>query len=82
LRHRSFVALSFADQTAVLTALEIDQVPAGIWKDGEASGFFRLICDHCMQGYYGSPRHGGNRGAVSWKMLKLDYPQLTGRVIT
>jgi gluconate 2-dehydrogenase gamma chain len=82
LRHGAFVDLSFDEQTAVLTAVETGQVPPGIWPPGEASRFFRLICDHCMQGYYGSPRHGGNRGAASWKMLKLDYPQVAGRVTT
>ena len=82
LRQASFVHLSFEDQTAVLTALEKDRVPHGIWKPRAASEFFRLICDHCMQGYYGSPRHGGNRNGASWKMLRLDYPQLAGRVTT
>jgi len=32
-----------------------------------------------MQGYYGSPRHGGNRDAISWRMLGLDEPPLRGR---
>jgi gluconate 2-dehydrogenase gamma chain len=32
-----------------------------------------------MEGYYGSPRHGGNRDAVSWRMLGLDEPPLRGR---
>jgi gluconate 2-dehydrogenase gamma chain len=81
LRAKSFLDLSFDEQTAVLTALEQDQVPAGIWQPGEAAEFFRLICDHCMQGFYGSPRHGGNHGAASWKMLGLDYPQVAGRVV-
>jgi gluconate 2-dehydrogenase gamma chain len=82
LRQTSFVDLPFDEQTRVLAQLEADRVPPGIWTPGEAPEFFRLICDHCMQGFYGSPRHGGNRGAVSWKMLRIDYPQLTGRVIT
>ena len=79
-RQRSFLDLAFDDQTALLRLLEADQPPPGIWKNGESAEFFRLICDHCMQGYYGSPRHGGNRGSVSWKMLRLDYPQVAGRV--
>lgn len=78
----SFLDVSFERQTAVLEALERDTVPPGIWKPGEAPAFFRLVCDHCLQGYYGSPRHGGNRGATSWKMLGLDYPQVAGRVTT
>jgi gluconate 2-dehydrogenase gamma chain len=40
------------------------------------------VCDHCMQGYYGSPRHGGNRDFASWKMLGLPYPQVVGRVVS
>lgn len=41
--------------------------------------FFRLVRDHSMQGYYGAPRHGGNRDAVSWHMLGLDEPPVRGR---
>jgi len=56
-------------------------VPEGIWAPGEAREFFRLVADHCLQGYYGSPRHGGNRNFASWKMLGLDTPQVLGRVV-
>lgn len=41
--------------------------------------FFDMVRSHTMQGYYGSPRHGGNRDAVSWRMLGLDEPPLRGR---
>ena len=41
--------------------------------------FFDLLRAHTMQGYYGTPRHGGNRDAVSWRMLGLDEPPLRGR---
>ena len=41
--------------------------------------FFDLLRRHTMQGYYGSPRHGGNKDAVSWRMLGLDEPPLRGR---
>ena len=81
LHQRAFADLPFDTQTHVLVRIEKDQVPPGIWKPGEAPEFFRLAIDHCMQGYYGSPRHGGNRNAASWKMLRLDYPQLAGRVV-
>jgi gluconate 2-dehydrogenase gamma chain len=42
--------------------------------------FFGLIRTHTMQGFYGDPRHGGNRGAVSWKMLGLPSPPVRGRM--
>ena len=81
LHQKSFLELSFDQQTRLLTILEDNKGPDTIWKTGEAGTFFRLISDHCMQGYYGSPRHGGNRNCVSWKMLGLDYPQIAGRVV-
>jgi gluconate 2-dehydrogenase gamma chain len=42
--------------------------------------FFELILAHTRQGFYGDPRHGGNRGMVSWKMVGLPYPQVRGRM--
>jgi gluconate 2-dehydrogenase gamma chain len=40
---------------------------------------FELFRSHTLEGYYGAPRHGGNRDATSWKMLQLDEPPLRGR---
>jgi gluconate 2-dehydrogenase gamma chain len=41
--------------------------------------FFELVRSHTLEGYYGSPRHGGNRDAVSWQMLGLAEPPIRGR---
>lgn len=41
--------------------------------------FFELVRNHTFEGYYGSPRHGGNRDAVSWRMLGLAEPPVRGR---
>lgn len=41
--------------------------------------FFELVLNHTLEGYYGSPRHGGNRDAESWHMLGLAEPPLRGR---
>lgn len=41
--------------------------------------FFELVRSHTLEGYYGSPRHGGNRDAVSWRMLGLPEPPIRGR---
>ena len=59
--------------------------PAGETRKGQSKGqssedFFPLILSHTMQGFYGDPRHGGNRGRVSWKMLGLPYPPIRGRL--
>lgn len=45
----------------------------------QSPAFFDLLRQHTMQSYYGSPRHGGNRDAISWRMLSLDEPPLRGR---
>lgn len=65
----TFARLSWNQQTKVLQALE----------SGASARFFELIRDHCMQGFYGSPRHGGNKDYVSFRMLGLDYPQIIGQ---
>jgi gluconate 2-dehydrogenase gamma chain len=43
------------------------------------SAFFNLVRNHTFEGYYGSPRHGGNRDAQSWRMLGLAEPPNLGR---
>jgi len=65
---RPFADLAPAAQTDMLRDVE-----------KKAKAFFDLILAHTMQGFYGDPRHGGNRDAVSWKMLALPFPQVRGR---
>jgi gluconate 2-dehydrogenase gamma chain len=69
-RNRFGVDLAAASpqrQFDIATALEQQDRP-----------FFDLVRSHTLQGYYGSPRHGGNRDAASWHMLGLDEPPLRG----
>jgi gluconate 2-dehydrogenase gamma chain len=74
-----FESLSWERQTAVLKALEAGKAPGPTWKTQSAAEFFETIRDHVMQGFYGSPRHGGNRDYVSYRMLGIDYPQIIGQ---
>ena len=74
-----FEALAWEKQTAVLKALEAGKAEGATWKTQNPSQFFELIRDHAMQGFYGSPRHGGNYDYVSYRMLGLDYPQVIGQ---
>ena len=76
---KSFVDLPFDKQTDLLVKLETNDVPKSIWQNQSPSEFLRLISDHCMQGFYGSPRHGGNQNFASWHMLGISYPQICGR---
>ncbi len=64
---------SFADLDSGQQADVLDDV------EQNAKPFFQLILAHTQQGFYGDPRHGGNRNRASWKMLGLPYPQIRGR---
>jgi gluconate 2-dehydrogenase gamma chain len=65
---KNFVDLDAQRQTAVLESLT-----------GPAKRFFATAIAHTMQGYYGDPRHGGNRDAVSWRMLGVPVIPIRGR---
>jgi gluconate 2-dehydrogenase gamma chain len=75
-----FVALTAEQQDAVLQAMDKGQAQGEGWKQLSAKSFFDLVVSHTMQGFYGDPRHGGNRERVSWKMLRLPYPPVRGRL--
>ena len=51
---------------------EQDQVLASL--DERQSRFFSLLLEHTMQGFYGDPRHGGNRDRVGWKIIGFPGP--------
>ena len=74
-----FEDLSWEQQMSFLKEMESGALDRGVWSDGFSRRFFDLLRSHSLQGYYGSPRHGGNRNFASYKMLGLDYPQLRGR---
>jgi len=61
---REFQNLSFDEQADFLRQIEHG-------PDRELSSFFSLVIEHTMQGFYGSPEHGGNRDEASWKMLDI-----------
>jgi gluconate 2-dehydrogenase gamma chain len=63
-----FADLSPGQQVDVLRGVEQTSKP-----------FFELVLAHTRQGFYGDPRHGGNRNRVSWKMVGLPFPPVRGR---
>ncbi len=75
-----FADLDFNQQNAMLHLLSQGHAPGPVWQRASSADFFETVVDHTMQGYYGDPRHGGNREGVSWKMLNLPYPPIRGRV--
>lgn len=77
---RAFADLATAQQVELLTSMEQGKAPREAWKEISSSEFFGLLVDQTMQGFYGDPRHGGNREGTSWKMLGIPYPPIRGRL--
>jgi hypothetical protein len=68
----SFVALPVEQQDQLLVNLEKGQ-PATVWPDGiGAAAFFNRMVDLAHEGFYADPANGGNRDAVSWRMIGYD----------
>lgn len=70
-RHGSgFAALPFDERTLLLA----------VFEKGENSKAFNMVLDHTLQGYFGSPRHGGNKNYASWRMLGVPPMPVRGRL--
>ncbi len=76
---KGFEELNWDEQTKFLKKMEAGKMVGQLWEKGLDRQFFGLIRNHSMQGFYGSPCHGGNKNNVSYKMLKLDYPVIIGQ---
>jgi gluconate 2-dehydrogenase gamma chain len=76
--HMLFKDLSWDKQTEFLKEMETGTLSGNGWN-GSAENFFDLLRSHSLQGYYGSPRHGGNKNFMSYKMIGLDEVQTVGQ---
>ena len=76
---KKFEALLWDEQTAFLKEMEAGRLSDGPWRNGFSRHFFELLRSHSLQGFYGSPRHGGNKNYVSYKMMGLDEFQVIGQ---
>ncbi|MFW5657005.1 MAG: gluconate 2-dehydrogenase subunit 3 family protein [Bacteroidota bacterium] len=78
-RKAVFESLPSEEQIAFMEAMEMGELPTENWTAEEQAAFFRTLVSHSMQGFYGSPRHGGNKDYVSYRMLGLAYPDIIGQ---
>jgi gluconate 2-dehydrogenase gamma chain len=76
---KEFIDLPQAQQDELLRHLESNQAPGAVWSKVSASDFFNRLVEHTLEGFYGGPRHGGNREAASWHMLGLPTPPVRSR---
>ena len=77
---RDFAGLAEPRQVELLTMMEEGKAPPAAWQQTASTDFFGLLVDQTMQGFYGDPRHGGNREGAGWKVVGLTYPPIRGRI--
>ena len=73
--YRASLARLAASGFTRLTATEQE----ALLSSAEHRRFFDMAVTHTMQGYYGSPRHGGNKNWSSWRMLGVPTAPVRGR---
>lgn len=76
---KTFELLSSEEQIHLLKIMESNQMNETEWPKGKPADFFNLVLSHTMQGFYGSPIHGGNKDYMSFEMLRIDYPLVIGQ---
>jgi len=76
---KNFELLATEEQKRIMKLMESNQINPSEWSSGRPSDFFELIRSHTMQGFYGSPIHGGNKDFMSFEMLRIDYPLVIGQ---
>ncbi len=80
LHGKLFEDLEPEQQTKFLEKMESGTLPRDAWSaDITPSSLFSTMIRHSMQGFYGSPRHGGNRNYISYRLMKIDYPYIVGQ---
>jgi gluconate 2-dehydrogenase gamma chain len=72
-----FHLLSMDQRVALLSNLESGLAKPEFSDGGKAA--FEMILAHTQQGFYGDPRHGGNRDYASWRMIGVSPMPIRGR---
>lgn len=76
---KTFESLVPDQQITIMKLMESNQLSETEWPGDKPAAFFNLIRSHTMQGFYGSPIHGGNKDYMSFEMLRVDYPLVIGQ---
>ena len=76
---KNFQELDASVQVEIMKKMETYKLPSEYWKTVSQGEFFNEILDRTMQGFYGNPRHGGNKDFASYKMMNLDSPLVIGQ---
>ena len=74
-----FQELDWNTQTQFLKQMESGKLSREDWKEIDQKYFFEEMLTRSMQGFYGPPRHGGNKDYMSYRMCGLDMPHMLGQ---
>jgi gluconate 2-dehydrogenase gamma chain len=77
---KSFADMSAQLQDAILRDCERDAGDPADWGEVGPDEFFARLRHYTMMGFYGDPRHGGNRERVGWRMVGVPDPPVRGRL--
>jgi gluconate 2-dehydrogenase gamma chain len=77
---RGFAELAGPEQETLLQEVEQGAGEEADWGDVDPGVFFQQLRGYTMMGFYGDPRHGGNRDRVAWRMLGVPDPPIRGRL--
>ena len=66
---KDFVALTAAQQDAVLAGLDGGTIALKLKPGFSSKEFFELVLGGAMEGFFADPLYGGNRNMASWKMI-------------
>ncbi len=75
----TFSRLPWDIQQQMLSQMEQGELLLSFWEKISQREFFNMTLRNTMQSFYGSPRHGGNKDYVSFRMMRLDFPLLVGQ---
>ena len=76
---KNFEAIGAEDQIEILNLMQSNELKESEWSESKPADFFNLVRAHTMQGFYGSPIHGGNKDYMSFEMLRIDFPLVIGQ---
>ena len=66
---KSFSQLSTNQQDEILEGLESGKVELKLGSGLPTRGFFDLVLENTMEGFFADPLYGGNKGLTGWKLV-------------
>jgi gluconate 2-dehydrogenase gamma chain len=77
---KGFAELAEDVQVALLQETEQGAGDRADWGGVAPGEFFSRLRWFAMMGFYGDPRHGGNKDRVAWRMIGVPDPPIRGRL--